>query len=91
MARWKAHHPQAIRLQSYEALVTNPQEEVRELISFCGLEWEPQCVQVETNNTPVSTASKVQVREAINARSVGRWKHYAEYTESLQQLLGIST
>ena len=90
MTLWSAHHTDAIRLQSYEALVDNPEEEVKKLIRFCGLEWEPQCVQVETNKAPVSTASKVQVREAINARSVGRWKHYAEHTKALQQLLGVS-
>ncbi len=90
MTLWSAHHPEAIRLQSYEALVGNPEAEVKQLIQFCGLDWEPQCVQVETNKTPVSTASKVQVREAINARSVGRWKHYAKQTEALQQLLGVT-
>lgn len=89
MALWSAHHPEAIRLQSYEALVTSPEAEVKQLIQFCGLDWEPQCVQVETNKTPVSRASKVQVREAINARSVGRWKHYKPHTDALQQLLGV--
>ncbi|MCU7553275.1 sulfotransferase [Alteromonas sp. ASW11-19] len=82
-----AQHSDHVRLQSYEALVTQPESEVQDLLNFCNLSWQPQCLQVEKNPAPVSTASKVQVREPINTRSIGRWKHYAPYTPDLQQLL----
>lgn len=82
-------YPDAIRLQSYEQLVQHPTAEVKELLAFCNLPWEEQCLQVENNKLPVSTASKVQVREPINTRSIGRWKRYASQTEALQKSLGI--
>ncbi len=87
---WQRLAPSSIRLQSYEKLVTQPMEESRTLLDFCGLAWEPQCVQVERNLAPVSTASKVQVREAINTRSIGRWKHYAAHLNELKVQLGIA-
>lgn len=88
---WHKLFPHQVRLQSYESLVTQPDTEIPALIDFCELPWEPACLQVEKNTAPVSTASKVQVREAINTRSIGRWKHYAAYTKSLQTLLSDIT
>ena len=85
---WQRLFPEHVRLQSYEELVTRPDEEVRALIEFCGLDWESACLQVENNTAPVSTASKVQVREAINTRSIGRWRQYAAHTKKLETLLG---
>ena len=80
--------PENIRLQSYEALVNDPQKEVASLLAYCNLSWEAQCIDVDKNTLPVSTASKVQVREPINTRSIGRWKHYETHTTELQKLLG---
>ncbi|QGX60555.1 sulfotransferase family protein [Alteromonas mediterranea] len=82
-------YPDAIHLQSYEQLAQHPETEVKELLAFCNLPWEEQCLRVENNKLPVSTASKVQVREPINTRSIGRWKRYAAHTEVLQKSLGI--
>ena len=84
---WQNLFPDNVRLQSYEELVTRPAEEIPALIDFCGLSWEAACLQVEKNKAPVSTASKVQVREAINTRSIGRWWQYAAHTAKLEALL----
>jgi hypothetical protein len=58
----------------------------RELVSFCGLDWQQQCLQIESNTAPVSTASKMQVREPINQKSIGRWKRYRPYTTELESI-----
>ncbi|BFT28986.1 tetratricopeptide repeat-containing sulfotransferase family protein [Alteromonas sp. D210916BOD_24] len=83
-----SHFPGSIRVQSYEALANEPEREVKALLDFCDLPWEAQCLQVENNDLPVSTASKVQVREPINTRSIGRWQRYQKHTQPLQALLG---
>ncbi|MCZ8530697.1 tetratricopeptide repeat-containing sulfotransferase family protein [Alteromonas sp. PRIM-21] len=88
--KFAENYPDAIRLQSYEQLAQHPETEVKELLAYCNLPWEEQCLRVENNKLPVSTASKVQVREPINTRSIGRWKRYALYTEALQKSLGIN-
>ena len=48
------------------------------LVQWCGLEWEPACLQFHTGTRPVRTASVAQVRQPIYRRSVARWKHYEE-------------
>ncbi|MDN4502461.1 sulfotransferase [Alteromonadaceae bacterium BrNp21-10] len=75
------------KLVNYEQLVSDPEQQVRELIDFCDLDWQQQCLHVEKNTAPVSTASKVQVREPINTQSIGRWQHYSDNTQSIQQQL----
>ena len=74
MTQFITHNPTNIRVQQYETLAQSPDEQVRELLDFCELPFEPQCVQVQNNKLPVSTASKVQVRQPINTSSIGRWK-----------------
>ncbi|WGL16509.1 sulfotransferase [Microbulbifer bruguierae] len=61
---------------NYEMLVSSPETEVRKLLSFCGLPWEPGCLNIEANHTPVATASSVQVREGIHSKSIGQWRRY---------------
>ncbi|ALS99990.1 sulfotransferase family protein [Lacimicrobium alkaliphilum] len=76
-------HPN-FKLVSYENLVTHPESHIREILDFCELPWQPACLQVENNSAPVSTASKVQVREPINTKSIGRWRRYQPHTDSLE-------
>lgn len=78
---WRNLYPDNFYTINYESLVRNPEQEIRALLSFCGLEWEEACLAVEKNNKPVATASAVQVRQPISATSVGQWKHYATYLE----------
>jgi len=51
------------------------------------LDYEAQCVDVQNNTLPVSTASKMQVRQPINTSSIGRWKKFGEATQPLQDIL----
>ncbi|MFT2092562.1 tetratricopeptide repeat-containing sulfotransferase family protein [Paraglaciecola sp. 2405UD69-4] len=76
-----------LMLCDYQELVEDPRNKVSELLSFCDLQWQEQCLHAETNTAPVSTASKVQVREPINTKSVGRWKKFRPHTDALEALL----
>ncbi len=87
MTQFITHNPTNIRVQQYEILAQSPDEQVRELLDFCELPFEPQCVQVQNNKLPVSTASKVQVRQPINTSSIGRWKKFGSATLPLQKRL----
>ena len=53
------------------------ERETRRLLEFCGLDWQDACLEFHLNPAPVATASAVQVREPLHARSVGRWRRYA--------------
>lgn len=87
MEQFISHNPHNIRVQQYEILAQEPDEQVRELLDFCELPFEAQCVDVQNNSLPVSTASKVQVRQPINTSSIGRWKKFGNETSSLQNIL----
>lgn len=82
---WQAKKTDNFLLLNYEHLVQHPQSQIQQLLQFCELDWQAQCLHVETNKAPVSTASKVQVREPINTSSIGRWRKYGDATLALQQ------
>lgn len=63
---------------NYESLVNNFEPEVRKLIAFCGLDWDPRCLRFQENDAPVATPSGQQVRAPIYRSSVGKWRKYGE-------------
>jgi tetratricopeptide (TPR) repeat protein len=68
---------------SYEELVNDLDGTARRLIDWCGLEWEPACLEFHKTQRPVQTASATQVRQTLYATSVGRWQNYAEVLPEL--------
>tara|TARA_R110002167_G_C12577760_1_gene643165 strand:- start:741 stop:1139 length:399 start_codon:yes stop_codon:yes gene_type:complete len=83
--KWQQGAPANFKMLNYETLVSEPEPQIKQLIAFCGLEWQEQCLHAHNNKAPVSTASKVQVREPINTSSIGRWRKYGDATLALQQ------
>jgi tetratricopeptide (TPR) repeat protein len=66
----------------YDALVTAPEAQIRGLLAFLGLEFDPACLAPELDERAVMTASVWQVRQPINTQSIGRWRHYAALLEA---------
>ena len=84
MAHWKQVLPSFPIIDlSYETLVDNPEDTVRTLLTFCGLDWNSECLQFHKAKRVVNTASYQQVREPLYKRSVARWKRYAPFIQSL--------
>jgi hypothetical protein len=71
----------------YEVLVTDQEMQTRQLLSRLSLPFEPACLAFDKNTTATTTASSVQVREPIHARSVHRWKHFARELQPLREQL----
>lgn len=87
MAHWRNVLPAERFLElDYEALVSEPEPQVRHLLEFCGLDWDEACLQPERSARRVSTASLWQVRQPITSKSVGRWQRYAPWLGSLRVL-----
>jgi Sulfotransferase family len=61
----------------YELLVTDPERVSREVLAWCGLEWDAACALPRRTRRAVLAASAIQVRRPIYHSSVGRWKKYA--------------
>lgn len=77
MAHWQAVLPVPILPLDYEALVADPEPQVRRLLEFAGLPWDPACLAFHANERGVQTPSRWQVRQPLHARSVGRWRRHA--------------
>lgn len=73
----------------YEAVVTEPEKELRRVLGFCGLAFEPQCLEVQDVDRSVTTASAVQVRGPIHGNSVHRWQKYRAHLDPLLEALGM--
>jgi hypothetical protein len=87
MAHWKAVLEIPILDVPYEALVADQERYTREMLEFCGLPWDENCLRFYDSRRVVSTASYDQVRQPMYQKSVGRWKHYEKYLAPLKEAL----
>ncbi len=71
----------------YEALVRDQEGQTRRLLQQLQLDFEPACLEFDRNEAASATASSVQVREKIHARSVQRWKQFERHLEPLRRIL----
>ena len=63
---------------SYENTARDLEPNARALIEFLELPWEDACLHFHKQDTAVTTASAVQVREPAHTRSIGRWRRYED-------------
>lgn len=76
---WSAMFPDSVYTVHYEKLVTNTDAEVRGLLNFCGLTFEPACVEGRDPGRFVSTPSASQVRHEIHQRSLASADKYRDH------------
>jgi len=82
-AFWLLRHPQHVLDFPYETLVQEPETQIRRLLAFCDLPFDPACLTPHQSKREVlSTASAAQVREPIRADTA----HSAPYLQWLQSL-----
>ena len=71
----------------YEELVFDQEAVTRELLDFCGLEFQDTCLNFFENHRPVHTASMNQVRQPIYSSSVKAWKNFEPWIGELKEAL----
>jgi hypothetical protein len=76
MEHWRKVLPVPLLEVDYEETVADLEGVARKLVAYCGLEWEPACLEFQQAKRSVRTVSAVQVRQPVYRTSVGRWKHY---------------
>ncbi len=77
-----------MRLQSFRALVQNPDQQIRALLDHVGLPWQDACLNPEEGTETVLTASNLQVRQKINTNGLDKWKACEEQLQPLVDALG---
>ncbi len=88
MAHFDVVMPGAVTLVFHEALVADPEAEVRELLAALGLEFEDACLRFHENTRAVRTASSEQVRRPVNRDGIGQWRRYEGQLGPLREALG---
>jgi predicted Zn-dependent protease len=88
MAHFDAVLPGRVHRVIYEDLVEDTEREVRRLLEFCGLPFEPACLRFFENDRPVRTASSEQVRRPIYRDGVDQWRHFEPWLDPLRDALG---
>jgi hypothetical protein len=89
MAYWRDQLQVPMLEMDYERLVQDPEPNVRAILDYCGLEWEPNCLSFHKSKRAINTASYQQVRKPIYTRSAGRWKNYEKHLGALIDALRI--
>jgi hypothetical protein len=87
MQHWRSVLPGRFLEVDYERLVASQEAVTRELLAYCELPFEAQCLEFHRNAAPAATASAAQVREPIHARSVQIWQRYATQLAPLADAL----
>ncbi len=76
MAVYKKNFPSKIYDFNYDSLVSNPEKELRNLITWLGWQWDESFLFPHLSSRSVSTASSIQVRSPITSSSIGGWTNY---------------
>jgi tetratricopeptide (TPR) repeat protein len=73
---WQQHYPRHVLDFCYEALLADPEVQTRRLLEFCGLDFDPACLDFhKTSRLVLSTASAAQVRQPLR-KDTARSMHY---------------
>ena len=83
MAFWKELFPNKIYDICYEDLTVDQEEETRNLLKYCELDWDDNCLEFYKNETAVRTTSALQVKQKIYQGSSEVWKKYESYLQPL--------
>jgi len=89
MAHWDRVLPGRILRVQHEDVVDNLEGSVRRILAFCGLEFEPACLEFYKTERSVRTASSEQVRRPIFKDSLDQWRHFEPWLEPLKQALVV--
>jgi hypothetical protein len=80
--------PSRVHRIIYESLVDDTESEVRRLLDYCGLEFEPQVLEFYKTERAVRTASSEQVRRPIYREATEEWRAYEPHLAPLKGALG---
>ena len=76
---WLKKYKGEILILDNEELVNNQRNVTLDLLNFCELSWEENCMKFYKSKRQVRTASLEQVRQPINKNSIGAWENYKPF------------
>ena len=88
MAHFDEVLPGRIHRVHYESMIEDTEAEVRRLLAYCGLPFEPACLRFYENDRAVRTASRQQVRQPIFREGIDHWRNFEQWLGPLESALG---
>jgi tetratricopeptide (TPR) repeat protein len=86
-----AHYKQNVAMRylpvRYEDMVVDQETNVRKILDFIGVEFDPRCLSFERNTRYARTASYAQVTEKLYDRSRYRYRPYLDHLQPVLETL----
>ena len=89
MAHFDTVLPGRIHRVIYEQTVEDTEAQVRKLLAYCQLDFEPACLRFFETQRGVRTASSEQVRQPIYRQGMEQWANYEPWLQPLKDSLGM--
>ncbi len=87
MDHWDAVLPGWVLRVQHEDVIEDLEGSVRRILDFCGLDFEPACIEFHKTERRVHTASSEQVRRPVNREGVDQWKNFEPWLGPLREAL----
>lgn len=88
MNHWDEVLPGRVLCVQYEDVVVDTETQVRRLLDYCGLAFEPGCLRFYETDRAVRTPSSEQVRQPIYSGATELWRDYASWLGPVEEALG---
>lgn len=88
MAHFDRVAPGLVHRVFYEDLVEDPEREIRRMLDYLELPFDPACLDFHRNTRAVHTPSSQQVRRPINRDGLDTWRRYEPWLGPLKEALG---
>jgi len=88
MDHWDRVLPGKVLRVHHEEVVNDLEGSVRRILKFCGLEFEPACLEFYKTERSVLTISSEQVRQPIYREGLEQWRNFAPWLGPLRAALG---
>ena len=87
MNHWHNVYGKDIYTVHYDNVINNTEETIRELIDYCNLPFEKECLEFYKSSRPVKTPSAEQVRQPIYKSGLNYWKNYEKHLVPLKKII----
>ena len=87
MNHWQNVYGKDIYTVHYDNVINKTEETIRELIDYCELPFEKECLEFYNSSRPVKTPSAEQVRQPIYKSGLNYWKNYEKHLLPLKKII----
>ena len=89
MDHWDKVLPGKVHRVIYENMVEDTENEIRNLLKFCELDFEEDCLNFYKTKRTVRTPSSEQVRQPIYNKGIGQWRNFDNWLDTLKKTLSM--